>query len=102
MFLLKRFSFSSRKISRVNGIRFIPKYCDEKLAWYDRDYDFIDLNKWKEFHEDKDSYTSNIDITFFSKIYQDIGFRPKSGSLKKTLHFSEDELANFDVEIKKK
>ena len=47
--------------------RFIPKYCDKKLAWYDRNYDFIDLSKWEEFDKDKDHYISNVNITFFRK-----------------------------------
>ena len=67
-----------------------------------QNYDFIDLNKWKEFDEDKASYISNINITSFSKAYREIGFRPKPGSLKKTEQFSESELQKFDADIKKR
>ena len=81
--------------------RFIPKYCDKKLAWYDRNYDFIDLSKWEEFDKDKDHYISNVNILFFSKIYRHIGFRPEPGSLKKIVHFSENELQKFDEDNKK-
>ena len=80
---------------------FIPKYCNEKLPWYHRDYDFIDLNKWEKFDKDKDLYISNVNITSFPKVYRDIGFRPKPVSLKRIVHFSESELQNFDEDIKK-
>ena len=80
--------------------RFIPKYCNEKLVWYDRNYDFIDLNKWEEFDKDKDIYISNVNITSFSKVYRDIGFKPEPGSLKRTVNFSQSELEKFDAVIK--
>ena len=66
--------------------------------------DFIDLNRWKEFDKDKDFYISNVNVTSFSQIYKDIGFRtnePKNGSLKKTVRFSEAELKRFDENVKK-
>ena len=81
--------------------RFVPKYCDKKLSLYDRNYDFIDLNKWEEFDKDKDFYISNVNVTSFSQIYKDIGFRPKNGSLKKTVRLLEVELKRFDENIKK-
>ena len=43
------------------------KYCDEKLAWYDREYNFIDLNRWKEFDKGKDVYISNVKSILFLK-----------------------------------
>ena len=49
-------------MTQISGARFIPKYCNEKLAWYDRDYDFIDLDKWQEFDKDKDFYIFNVNI----------------------------------------
>ena len=70
------------------------------LPWYDQNYDFIDLNKWEKFDKDKDFYISNVNVTCFSKIYREIGFTPKPGSLKKTIPFSQPELENFDKEIK--
>ena len=88
-------------MSQVFANSFIPKYCNEKLVWYDRDYDFIDLNRWKEFDKDKDFYIATVNVTSFSKIYRDIGFKPKPGSLKKTVQFSESELQKFDEDIKK-
>ena len=86
-------------MSRVNDSRFVAKYCNEKLAWHGRDDDFIDLHKWKEFDKDKDFYINNIKITFFPKIYRDIGFRTKPGSLKKILKLSKSELENFNEDI---
>ena len=89
----------SRQLLHAN--RFVPKYCGIKLPWYDRNYGFIDLNKWEEFDKDKDFYISNVNVTSFLQIYKDIGFRPKNGSLKKTGRFSEVELKRFDENIKK-
>ena len=42
--------------SQLFANRFIPKYCDKKLLWYDQNYDFIDLVKWEKFDKDKDFY----------------------------------------------
>ena len=77
------------------------KYCDEKLAWYDREYNFIDLNRWKEFDKGKDVYISNVNVYSFSKIYKNFGFKPKAGPLKKTAQFSESKLQKIDEDIKK-
>ena len=32
-------------MSNLHSNRFIPKYCDLKLAWYEKNYDFIDIAK---------------------------------------------------------
>ena len=69
------------------------------LPWYHGNYDSIDLRKCEEFDRDKDFYISNVVITSFSQIYKDIGFRPKNGSLKKTVAFSEAELERFNKNI---
>ena len=89
------------QVSQVYSSRFVRKYCDVNLPWYDRIYDFIDLGKWEECDKDKDFYISNVNFTPFSKIYKDIGFKPVNGSLKKTVQFSETELKEFNKNIKK-
>ena len=88
-------------MSQIYANRFIPKYCNKKLTWYDRNYDFIDLNKWEEFDKEKDFYIFNVNVTFFSKIYRGIGFRRKPSLLKKTVQFSKLELNNFGQNMKK-
>ena len=33
-------------MSKLYANRFIPKYCDLNLPWYEKNYDFIDIAKW--------------------------------------------------------
>ena len=87
-------------MSNLHSNRFIPKYCDLKLACYEKNYDFIDIAKWNEFDK-KDFFIANVNLTSFSQIYKDIGFKPVNGSLKKTARFSSNELQTFDHDIKK-
>ena len=70
-------------MSKLHSNRFVPKYCDIKLPWYERNYDFIDQAKWEEFDRDKNLCISNVNVTSFSQIYKYIGFRPLTGPLKK-------------------
>ena len=62
--------------------RYVPKYCDTNLKWFDRNYDFIDLNKWEHFKENCDQYIKNVKIVNFDEIYRSIEFKPIDNSLK--------------------
>ena len=62
--------------------RYVPKYCDTNLKWFDRNYDFIDLNKWEHFKENCDQYINNVKIVNFDEIYRSIEFKPIDNSLK--------------------
>ena len=49
--------------------------------------------------KEKKLYISNVNVYCFSKIYRDVGFTLKNGSLKNLVQFSEAELQKFDKDI---
>ena len=61
---------------KVFSNTYISKYCDKYLPWFERNFDFYDLNKWEEFDNNKDEYIKNVNIYTFDKIYRYIGFKP--------------------------
>ena len=75
--------------------RYVPKYCDKNLKWFDRNYDFVDINRWEDFEKNSDQYIKNVKIVSFDKIYRSIGFKPINNSLVKFRKLTSEELSNF-------
>ena len=72
--------------------RYEPKYCDKNLKWFDKNFDFLDLNKWEHFEENCDQYIKNVKIVSFDEIYRSIGFKPVNNSLIKFRKLTSEEL----------
>ena len=62
--------------------RYVPIYCGKSLRWFERTYDFIDLNRWEDFQKNRDQYTENAHICSFDEFYKSIGFKPVNNSLE--------------------
>ena len=75
--------------------RYVPKYCDKNFKWLDRNYDFVDLNRWEDFKKNSDQYIKNVKIVSFDEIYRSIGFKPINNSLIKFRKLTSEELSNF-------
>ena len=76
--------------------KYIPKYCDPTLRWYEKEYDFIDLNRWENFEKVKDFYIQNAQIINFGEIYRSIGFKPINNILKYFRKLTLEELDDFE------
>ena len=79
--------------------RYIPKYCNQKLKWFEKDFDHLDLYKWEQFEKNENSYIKNCQITSFSEIYCNIGFKPMNNSLKKLRKLTPQEVTEDLIKI---
>ena len=73
---------STNKKMTFYANKYIPKYNDINLKWYEKDYDWIDVAKYEQFERNRHEYIKNVKIINFDIIYSELGVKPLDNSLK--------------------
>ena len=95
------YSAKNKKMSKIVANKYVPTYQEDyyKLPWYERDMmSYIDYLKYKDMHDDPDSYFKNVRMVNFDIINHECHGNKLAVTYKDYKTIKNDHLTNYPTE----